>query len=65
MITIAKLMYEICQCNTRSPSLSGHSVKRPSSLMWPQIYATTTVNDVSSPSHQRPPLSDVAVFLGK
>ncbi len=38
------------------PSLSGHSHQRPPTLIWPQIYATTNVNAVSSPSHQRPPL---------
>ncbi len=34
------------------PSLSGHSLQWPPSLIWPQIYAIAA----RSPSHQRPPL---------
>ena len=39
-----------------SPSLSGHSQQRPPSLMWPQIFGTSTVLTLTSPSRQRPPL---------
>ncbi len=38
------------------PSLSGHSQQRPPSLARPQILAITTINVLTSPYHQRPPL---------
>ncbi len=40
----------------RGPTLSGHPQQRPTSLMWPQVFATATMNAVISSSRQRPPL---------
>ncbi len=37
-----------------SPTLSGHSQKRPPSLIRQQIFAVTTINASTSPSQQRP-----------
>ncbi len=39
-----------------SPSHSGHSQQRPPSLIMPRIFAATTINVFTSPSHQEPPL---------
>ncbi len=36
--------------------LSGPSQQRPPSLIMPQIFVATTINVLTSPSHQRPPL---------
>ncbi len=35
------------------PSLSGRSQHRPPSLKWSEIFAATTTNVFTSPSHQR------------
>ncbi len=50
------------------PSLSGHSQRRPPSLMWPTFFlaTATTMDAFSSPSHQRPPTSLMwPHFIGK
>ncbi len=45
------------------PPLRGHSQQRPPSLMWPQIFVTATMNTVTSPSRQRPPLERAVAGL--
>ncbi len=37
-------------------SLSDYSQERLPSLMWPEIFAATTINAFTSLPHQRPPL---------
>ncbi len=37
-------------------SHSGHSPRRPHSLIRSQMFVTTSINEFTSPSHQRPPL---------
>ena len=50
------MSYGVSKKAYSGPSLSGHPQQRPPSLIRPQIFAATTINILTSPSRQRPPL---------
>ncbi len=60
---VSKVVVLIMTTDYIGTSFSGHYLQGSLPLMRPRIYVTTTVIAVSSPSHQRPPVSRGNSFL--